>query len=251
MEADESFLVQRRQRRQEDRSVTVSVLGRSCAAALSAQRDAGGPRGLVGCAVTWPVPCGDLAGSVRSPTAAPVEADLDTGDSAGAAFGPDLRFDLAGKRFAFRVAAVITRGEHFLMVSNPVDDYLYTVGGAVRFGETAVAALVREVEEETGVAVAAAVLGAVAESFFVDRGAACHEICWYYRVSLAPGKEPAAGSANMFGDPEALVWILRTELGGGRTVYPPFLFALADCEGVRHFVTDGDVVVQNRPPASN
>ena len=37
------------------------------------------------------------------------------------------------------------------MVGNQKDDYLYSVGGRIKFGESAEEAVVREVLEETGV----------------------------------------------------------------------------------------------------
>ena len=50
-----------------------------------------------------------------------------------------------------RVGAIIMRDNKILMVGNEHSDYLYSVGGRVKFGETAEEAVVREVMEETGV----------------------------------------------------------------------------------------------------
>ena len=49
-----------------------------------------------------------------------------------------------------RVGAIIMKDGKILMVGND-RDYLYSVGGRVKFGETAEEAVVREVLEETGV----------------------------------------------------------------------------------------------------
>ena len=49
-----------------------------------------------------------------------------------------------------RVGAIIMKDGKILMVGND-RDYLYSVGGRVKFGETAEEAVVREVFEETGV----------------------------------------------------------------------------------------------------
>jgi ADP-ribose pyrophosphatase YjhB (NUDIX family) len=151
----------------------------------------------------------------------------------------DLRLDLPGGRFIFRVAAVISRGDDLLMVSNPADDHLYTVGGAV-WGETTEAALAREVEEETGLQVARAELCAVAEDFFHERGADQHEVCFYYRVALEPGREPTARSVNLLGQPESLLWAPRHSFGRDRPAYPPFLPELVDGGPIRHYVTRSD-----------
>ncbi len=50
-----------------------------------------------------------------------------------------------------RVGAIIMKNDKFLMVENDRFDYLYSVGGRIKFGETAEEAVVREVFEETGV----------------------------------------------------------------------------------------------------
>ena len=50
-----------------------------------------------------------------------------------------------------RVGAIIMKNSRFLMVGNGRTDYLYSVGGRIKFGETAEEAIVREVQEETGI----------------------------------------------------------------------------------------------------
>ena len=50
-----------------------------------------------------------------------------------------------------RVGAIIMKGNKFLMVGNQKDEYLYSVGGRIQFGESAEEAVVREVFEGTGV----------------------------------------------------------------------------------------------------
>lgn len=46
-----------------------------------------------------------------------------------------------------RVGAIIMKGHRFLMVGNQKDDYLYSVGGRIQFGESAEEAVAREVYE--------------------------------------------------------------------------------------------------------
>lgn len=65
-----------------------------------------------------------------------------------------------------RVGAIIMKGEKFLMVGNQKDDYLYSVGGRIKFGESAEEAVIREVYEETGVKLEVDRLGFVHENFF-------------------------------------------------------------------------------------
>lgn len=50
-----------------------------------------------------------------------------------------------------RVGAIIMKDDKFLMVENDRFDHMYSVGGRIKFGETAEKAVVREVYEETGV----------------------------------------------------------------------------------------------------
>ena len=50
-----------------------------------------------------------------------------------------------------RVGAIILKEGRFLMVRNDQADYFYSVGGRIKFGETAEEAVIREVEEETGI----------------------------------------------------------------------------------------------------
>ena len=64
-----------------------------------------------------------------------------------------------------RAGAIIMKDGKLLMVSND-RDYLYSVGGRVKFGETAEEAVVREVLEETGVQMEIDRLGFVHENYF-------------------------------------------------------------------------------------
>ena len=49
----------------------------------------------------------------------------------------DLCIDYDGGVVNIRVGAIILKDGKFLMVSHPAVDYLYSVGGRIRFGETA------------------------------------------------------------------------------------------------------------------
>ena len=63
----------------------------------------------------------------------------------------DCSFKQDNKKFRYRAAAIIFHDNKILFAKNDKDDYYYSVGGAVKFGETAEEAVVREVLEETGV----------------------------------------------------------------------------------------------------
>ena len=64
-----------------------------------------------------------------------------------------------------RAGAIIRKGGRLLMVGN-TRDYLYSVGGRLKFGETAEEAVIREVWEETGVRMEIDQLGFVHENYF-------------------------------------------------------------------------------------
>lgn len=65
-----------------------------------------------------------------------------------------------------RAGAIIIKDGKLLMVGNNRDNYLYSVGGRLKFGETAEEAVVREVFEETGVKMEIDRLGFVHENYF-------------------------------------------------------------------------------------
>ncbi|WP_242838228.1 NUDIX domain-containing protein [Butyrivibrio proteoclasticus] len=66
-----------------------------------------------------------------------------------------------------RVGAIILKDGKFLMVGNNIrPEYLYSVGGRIKFGETAEEAVIREVYEETSVRMEVDRLGFINENYF-------------------------------------------------------------------------------------
>ena len=142
----------------------------------------------------------------------------------------------------------------FLMAGNSKMDYLYTVGGRIKFGESAEKAVVREVFEETGVSMEVERLGFVHENFFYsDAGKTWGKL--YYEISLffymkvpadfrpssgsaaSDGSTASDGSAASDGSGEFLEWISPDE---ERTFYPSFFRTELrnPSPDVRHIVTD-------------
>lgn len=141
-----------------------------------------------------------------------------------------------------RVGAIIARDGKFLMAGNDRNDYLYSVGGRVKMGETAEQAVVREVFEETGVPMTVDRLAFVHENLFVSDmpgkdGKDVYELCFYFRMNVPPDFEPRAEHFADCGIREVLVWVAPDD---PRTIYPGFFRtdALLPRTGVTFYSTD-------------
>lgn len=140
-----------------------------------------------------------------------------------------------------RVGAIIMKGDQFLMAGNDRFDHLYSVGGRIKFGETAEEAVVREVYEETGVKMEIDRLGFIHENFFpgdslVKKGNIVHEISFFFYMKVPADFEPECYSFTEDGNQEFLKWITVDE---PQTFYPEFFRAelLNPSKEVKHFVT--------------
>ena len=143
-----------------------------------------------------------------------------------------------------RVGAIILKGDRFLMVRNAWKDYFYSVGGRLKFGETAEEAVVREVEEETGIRMEIDRLGFVHENYFFcdaqaeDRfGKVYYELAFYFYMKTPEDFEPVCRSFTEDGAKEYLEWVTKDE---PRVIYPDFFRTELDPEdrSVRHMVKD-------------
>ena len=161
---------------------------------------------------------------------------------AGADVAPDM-FVRCGDGFVnLRVGAIIMREGRFLMVGNERNDYLYSVGGRIKFGETAEEAVRREVLEETGVELEIDRLGFVHENYFMgdapySRGKPIYEMSWYFFMKTPEDFAPVSESFAEGKGRERLVWVSPDE---DRKYFPAFFrteLASADTE-VKHIITD-------------
>lgn len=141
-----------------------------------------------------------------------------------------------------RVGAIILKDGKFLMVGNPGFDYLYSVGGRIRFGETAEQAVVREVYEETGAMLEIDRLGFVHENYFIADSASklgkpVYEISFFFYMKTPKDFEPACSSFTEDGSEEFLTW---ADCDDPRRFYPAFFRTeLRRPEpGIKHFVDD-------------
>ncbi len=144
-----------------------------------------------------------------------------------------------------RVGAIIIKDGKILMVGNDGTDYLYSVGGRIKFGETAEEAVVREVKEETGVTLQVDRLGFIHENYFIGDSPAkeektVYEISFFFYMKTPSNFRPNCDSFTEDARKERLVWI---KPNAESKIYPDF-FKTEDLSahastGIKHFVTDG------------
>ena len=145
--------------------------------------------------------------------------------------------------FRYRAAAIIVEDGCVLFAGNENENYIYSIGGAVHMGETAEAAVKREVFEETGVEYAVDHLAVIHENFFNEntgslKGLECHEIALYYTMKPRGTRVLHSNSYTM-GVKETMHWIPIDKIGQYKA-FPTFLkdFLLSDHDGIEHIVTD-------------
>ena len=142
-----------------------------------------------------------------------------------------------------RVGAIIMQDRKILMVGNERADYLYSVGGRIKFGETAEEAIVREVLEETGVKMEVDRLGFVHENYFYGdapskQGKLVYEISLFFYMKMLRDFAPVSVSFTEDNSKEYLRWISLDENG---KMYPEFFRTELrnPTDVVKYFVTDG------------
>ncbi len=137
--------------------------------------------------------------------------------------GPDMCVPCGEGLLNLRVGAIIVRDGKALMVKSGFGDYCYSVGGRIRFGETAEQAVLREVFEETGVRMTVDRLGYVSEVYFrndnpKDFGKQVYELALYFYMNVPEDFDPVV---DHLGDgEEKFAWIAPDEPG---TLYPNFM----------------------------
>lgn len=123
-----------------------------------------------------------------------------------------------------RVGAIIQKNGKILMAGNDRVEYLYSVGGRIQFGETAEEAVVREVEEETGVKMEVDRLGFVHENYFIGdspakMGKRIYEISLYFYMKVPQDFTPVSMSFTEDQYKEFLKWVSPEE---NIPMYPAF-----------------------------
>lgn len=88
-------------------------------------------------------------------------------------------------RFNFRVAGIFINDNKILLQKCEKDDYYSLIGGRVKYGETTIEALKREIQEEIGIKInkKEAKLINVSENFFKYNGKEFHELLFIYKIN--------------------------------------------------------------------
>ena len=141
-----------------------------------------------------------------------------------------------------RVGAIILKDGKILMVKNHRDDYYYSVGGRIQFGETAGEAVRREVKEELGFEMEIDRLGFVCEAIFYgtigdDKERLIYEPAFYFYMKVPDDFEIQKDTFLEDGTPEYLEWVpLYTD----QTIYPAFFKTelLHPARETKHIVAD-------------
>ena len=109
-------------------------------------------------------------------------------------------------RFRFRGVGIVIKDGKVLMVHDEERHYYYAIGGAVKIGEKASDAAVREVYEESGLKVEIDRLVLVQENFFELEDGIHHELAFYYLMKDI-GAQRVAGDRVLDCSEEGLKWI--------------------------------------------
>ena len=155
----------------------------------------------------------------------------------------DCSFTVDKGWFRYRSAAIIIENGCVLMAKNDLDDYYYSVGGAVKLHESAEEAVIREVFEETGIKYEINRLAFIHENFFKgfnnDPELKCHEIAFYFLMKPKGNQELNDNSYVYNNVREHMIWLPINKLDEYK-LYPIFfkdkLFEINDV--VLHIKTE-------------
>ncbi len=128
--------------------------------------------------------------------------------------------------FMYRVGAIIVHNERLLVERNLKDGYCFVPGGRVEYGESAVAALARELREELGEDVEIDSLLIMSDNVFELDGKRYQEAAPYFLAELAPDSRLVHLDGVFEGHEQGTMfsWLPFDEIEGAN-LFPPFLRA--------------------------
>ncbi len=149
------------------------------------------------------------------------------------------------RRFRLRAAGIIIENKQILFAHNEKEPYYYSVGGAIKLGETAEEACIREVFEETGIHYEIDRLAFIHENFFKRddgtlKGLDCHEINFYFLMK-SRGTQVLNSHSSTLGIPEHMAWLPMNALDQYEA-YPMFFrtkLKNIKTSGFEHIITRG------------
>lgn len=128
----------------------------------------------------------------------------------------DIKIKTATMNFHYCARAIIKQDEKVLLIQVNDAGYYHLPGGHVAIGETTKQALLREIQEETGLMVRLDRLAVVNEQFYNKKDTANHSLIFYYLAH--PTKQVITeNSIRMEQGPTKLIknelrWVTLTEL---------------------------------------
>lgn len=99
----------------------------------------------------------------------------------------DISFHVGNEKFNYRVCAIILNEGRILAMRDERSPYFYLPGGRVKLGETAEAAVIREVEEELNITAEIIRPLWLNQGFFKEDvdGLQYHELCVYFLMDIS------------------------------------------------------------------
>ena len=149
--------------------------------------------------------------------------------------------------FRYRAAAIIHKDRHILMAGSKTTPYLYSIGGAVHVNESAKDAVIREVEEETGVRMKVDKLLFIHENFFNEpyqgKTRRWHELAFFFLMEQDNLDDIRASGVNMREEKEFLEWVPFERFKPDGTIFPDFLpkMLMEESDKVRHVISVDEV----------
>lgn len=141
-----------------------------------------------------------------------------------------------------RVSGIIIKENKVLMVRNICSQYIYSLGGRLKFGESAEQGVVREVEEEVGRRLEVDRLGFIHENFFMGStpskmNTTVYELSFYFYMKVPGDFVVESGTRTCDDDQQELVWVDWRE---EKQFYPAFFRDELDHPSmeIKHIVTD-------------